>query len=165
MSQSGGGEGGGEQPPQGGGEQPPQGQYPPGGQPPPQQPYAQPPQGPYPQQGYPPPQYPPPQYPPSPPNNGLAVAALILGVAGVTILFGLGSIGALICGYMGKSQIDESNGAQGGRGMAVAGIVLGYLGIAIGILFVLLFALIFSQADDIIREIKPLLTPSPFPSF
>jgi uncharacterized protein DUF4190 len=52
-------------------------------------------------------------------------------------LYGVGAILALIFGYMAKSQIDQSRGAQTGRGMAVAGIVLGWIGVA-GVLLIIL---------------------------
>ena len=55
-------------------------------------------------------------------TNGLAVASLVLGIIW---MFWIGSIRAVIFGYIGKGQIDRSGGTQGGRGLAVAGIVLG----------------------------------------
>jgi Domain of unknown function (DUF4190) len=92
----------------------------------------------YPSTGYPPPAFPPPVagHPPYAPTyvqastNGFAIAALVLGILGAWIL-------ALIFGYVGKGQIDRSHGAQGGRGMAIAGIVLGWVGLAFTILFVI----------------------------
>ena len=41
---------------------------------------------------------------------------------------------ALIFGFISKKQIDRSGGHQTGRGMAVAGIVLGFIGI-VGVIF------------------------------
>lgn len=67
-------------------------------------------------------------------NNGLAVASLVLGVAGlVTIIpfFGVPSILALIFGVVGRRQIAASAGSQHGRGMALAGTILGIVGIAV----------------------------------
>jgi hypothetical protein len=61
-------------------------------------------------------------------TNGLAVASLVLGILW---LYWIGSILALIFGYVAKSQIDRSQGRQSGRGMAVAGIVLGWVGVGI----------------------------------
>jgi peptidylprolyl isomerase len=58
--------------------------------------------------------------------NGLAVASMVLGILW---LWFVGSILALIFGYVSKSQIDKSRGTQSGRGMAVAGIVLGWVGL------------------------------------
>jgi hypothetical protein len=59
-------------------------------------------------------------------TNGLAVASLVLGILWV---WGLGAILALIFGIVGRRQIANSNGRQGGGGLATAGIVLGSLGI------------------------------------
>jgi hypothetical protein len=59
-------------------------------------------------------------------TNGLAIASMVLGIVWV---YWIGSILALIFGYIAKGQINESRGRQGGRGMAIAGIVLGWVGI------------------------------------
>jgi hypothetical protein len=67
----------------------------------------------------------------------MAVAALVFGILGLTALFVVGSVIALVFGYMGKSQIARSNGTETGRGMAITGIVLGWIGVAIGILLVI----------------------------
>src|SRR4051812_7712477 len=85
---------------------------------------------------------PPPQQPFTPPTpmrqatNGMAVAALIFGILGLTALFFVGSIIALILGYAGRSSIDRSSGTETGRGMALAGIVMGWIGVAIGIVVI-----------------------------
>jgi Domain of unknown function (DUF4190) len=68
-------------------------------------------------------------------TNGLAVASM---VCGILWLYWLGSILALVFGYVAKSQIDRSHGGQGGRGMATAGIVLGWVGVGFLVLFILL---------------------------
>src|SRR5687768_14737450 len=103
-----------EQPPPGYPQQP--GQYP-------QQPGQYPQQpGQYPQQQY-PPGYGPPGYPPRK-TNGLAIASLVLGLLWICYI---GSILALVFGYQGKKQIDASQGREEGRGLAVAGIVLGWI--------------------------------------
>ena len=70
-------------------------------------------------------------------TNGLAVASLVLGILWVCWV---GSVLALIFGYMGKNQIDQSQGQQEGRGLAVAGIVLGWIGVAFLILYLVLLA-------------------------
>lgn len=90
-----------------------------GQQPPPPPPPPPPPQ--YPPAGYPPPGY----YPQAPGTNGLAIASLVLGIIWI---YWIGSILALIFGYVAKSQIRENH--QSGAGMATAGIVLGWIGVA-----------------------------------
>jgi hypothetical protein len=67
------------------------------------------------------------------PTNGLAVAALVLGILW---LFWLGSTLAILFGHIALDQIKHSN--QSGKGMAVAGLVLGYVGADTFALFVVL---------------------------
>lgn len=61
-------------------------------------------------------------------SNGLAIASLVLGIVW---LYGVGSILALVFGYQAKKQIDMSGGRETGRGMAIAGIVLGWVGLGL----------------------------------
>ena len=84
-------------------------------------------------------------YPQRQTTNGLAIASLVLGILW---LYWIGSILALVFGYVAKRQIDDSRGAQGGRGMAVAGIVLGWIGVGIValIFFVAFIAALGSSA-------------------
>jgi uncharacterized protein DUF4190 len=78
-----------------------------------------------------------------PMTNGLAVASLVLGIIWI---YWIGSILALIFGYNAKGQIDRSNGMQSGRGLAVAGIVLGWVGVGT-LALVLIVALITSVSN------------------
>ena len=86
-----------------------------------------------------------------PPNNPLAVTGMVLGIS--TLVLGcccgripfLGIIASLIslvtpiagliCSFIARSQIKKSNGAQGGEGMALAGIICSgvYLLLVLGI--------------------------------
>ena len=59
-------------------------------------------------------------------SNGLAVASLVLGILW---LFWIGSVLAVIFGHVAHGQINASHGTQVGRGMATAGLVLGYIGV------------------------------------
>ena len=70
-------------------------------------------------------------------TNGMAIASMVLGIVWV---YGIGAILALVFGYMAKSQIDASGGTQQGRGMAIAGIVLGWIGVGLLILLFLIAA-------------------------
>ena len=76
-------------------------------------------------------------------TNGFAFASLVLGIIP---LCGIGGILALIFGYMAKNQIDRSGGAESGRGMAIAGIVLGWIWVGLLVLFIVL-SIIGSIAD------------------
>jgi len=77
-----------------------------------------------------------------PGTNGMAIASLILGVLW---LYWFGSILALIFGYVALHQIKERN--EGGRGMAIAGTVLGWIGVATGLLVVILVAIAARHAS------------------
>jgi hypothetical protein len=65
----------------------------------------------------------------------MAIASLVLGLVW---LYGIGSILALVFGYVALRQIRESG--QGGRGMAIAGTVLGWIGIASLVLIIIAIA-------------------------
>jgi hypothetical protein len=73
---------------------------------------------------------------PNPPaaggSNGLATAALVCGIVGFFCV--VPAILALIFGYRARNQIDASGGAQSGRGLATAGIVLGWIWIGLTVL-------------------------------
>lgn len=70
-------------------------------------------------------------------TNGFSIAALVLGIVWV---YWIGSILALVFGYVAKGQIERSGGRESGLGMAIAGIVLGWVGVATLIGFILIGA-------------------------
>lgn len=74
-------------------------------------------------------------------TNVLAIVALSLGIAAFVILPFLGSIGAIITGHMSLGQIKRTG--EKGRGLGLTGLILGYVGIALGLLAVIGFALFF----------------------
>lgn len=75
-------------------------------------------------------------------TNGLAVASLICGCAQF-IAWILTGIPAIILGHIALSQIKRTG--QEGRGMAIAGLVLGYLGL---VAFIAFIVLVIAVADD-----------------
>jgi hypothetical protein len=84
-------------------------------------------------------------------TNGLAIASMVLGILWI---WGIGAILALVFGYRARRQIDQSGGRQGGRGMATAGVVLGWIGVAGAILIIVLFTVVaatggFDDLDDL----------------
>ncbi|MEO3760599.1 DUF4190 domain-containing protein [Mycobacterium sp. B14F4] len=98
---------------------PPQyGTYPGGYPPPPQQPYP----------GYAP--------PPTGPKNGLGIASLVIAIIALLSVFGgivLGVV-AVILGFLGWGRAKRGEATNGG--MAVAGIVLGFLSIIEALVFI-----------------------------
>lgn len=61
-------------------------------------------------------------------------------------MYWVGSALALIFGYMAKRQIRESQGTQGGSGVATAGIVLGWIGVGTFVLVVALMGAVTAGA-------------------
>lgn len=59
-------------------------------------------------------------------TNGMAVASLVLGIVWIA---GIGSVLAVIFGFMSRKRIEQSQGRESGGGLSVAGIVLGFVGI------------------------------------
>jgi hypothetical protein len=101
--------------------------------------------------------------PPAPPAvapgtaaRGKAVAALVLGVGGLTFCPVVLSVFALVLGYQARAEIDRAGGRLAGRGQATAGIVLGWIGVAI---FVLILGLVILGlavgSGDVSTELTP----------
>ena len=63
-----------------------------------------------------------------PRTSGLAVASLVLGILW---LCGVGSLLATIFGAVALGQIAHSKGRLDGKGMAIAGLVLGIIGLGL----------------------------------
>jgi len=121
-------------------DQPPQ--YPPSGQYG-QQPGQYPPSGQYP----PPPQYPSayqqPIYVQTPvyvatqavSTSGWAIASLVCSLLSLSLL-------GVIFGHIGVNEINHSNGRVGGKGLAIAGLIIGYIELAAAVGGGILFALL-----------------------
>src|SRR5262249_9461239 len=82
-------------------------------------------------------------------TNGLAIAALVLGIAGLVFYAcGVASILALVFGYMSRGQIDRDPANQTGRGMAIAGIIMGWIGVAIFVIFWVVIIIVGVTTDN-----------------
>jgi hypothetical protein len=79
-------------------------------------------------------------YPPPQRTNGMAVASMVLGILWI---YWIGSILALVFGYIARSQIKQRG--ESGSGMAVAGIALGWVGVGI-LLLIVLFPFVASMS-------------------
>jgi hypothetical protein len=83
-----------------------------------------------------------------PRTNPLAVVSLVAGLAQFVCLFLVGSITAIVTGHIARRSIRRSNGAEGGSGLALTGLVLGYVGVALTVAAGVLFLVFF---DDVQR--------------
>ena len=69
-------------------------------------------------------------------NNPLAIASLVCGIVSWVAVPIVAAIGAVITGHMARKQIREKTGPEGGDGMAVAGLILGYAHLAVSCLVI-----------------------------
>jgi len=69
-------------------------------------------------------------------NNTLAIVSLILGILSCLGCLCLAGVPAVICGHIAKKQIAQGQG--GGAGLAKAGLITGYIGIALTLVAILL---------------------------
>jgi len=74
------------------------------------------------------PSYPPQAPPATPTTSGLAIVSLLCGI--LFFIFPAG-VAAIIFGHISRSDIRRSGGRKTGAGMALAGLILGYIGTAI----------------------------------
>jgi Domain of unknown function (DUF4190) len=101
--------------------------------------------------GYPPP--PPQPYsgfapPPIGPRNGLGIAALVLAIIGLVFcwtVFGgvILGVSAVIIGFVGRGRVTRREATNGG--VAIAGIVLGFLAIIVSLVFIPIWIGVFHQ--------------------
>ena len=71
------------------------------------------------------------------PTNGLAIGSLVCGILEF-FTFGLAAVPAVILGYLARGQIRHTG--ERGDGMAIAGLILGWLAIGGWALFILVLA-------------------------
>jgi Domain of unknown function (DUF4190) len=69
-------------------------------------------------------------------TSNLAIVSLVMGVACWMVLPVIGSIIAIVCGHMARAEIRRSLGTIEGDGMALAGLILGYIHIAFVLLVI-----------------------------
>ena len=82
-----------------------------------------------------------PPYRPASSTNSLAIVSLIFGVLAWCVLPFIGAIVAIVCGHLARGEIRRAAADRPveGDGLAVAGLVLGYLQLALCVLAMLVF--------------------------
>lgn len=76
------------------------------------------------------------------PTSTTAVVSMVFGILGLSVLPLLGSLVAVVAGHMARREIRDAQGRVGGDGMAIAGLVMGYIVIVSSVLLCGLFAVL-----------------------
>lgn len=79
----------------------------------------------------------------APPSQAMAITSFVLGLAGFFVGF-IASILAIVFGHIALGRIRR--GEEGGRGFAIAGLILGYLLVVLTVGAFLLFGALFCTA-------------------
>src|SRR5437867_895732 len=101
----------------------------------------------------------PPPTPPAPPVSQpvlhtapAAIWSLVLAILSFTCGWLFTAIPAVICGHIARSKIRKSGGALGGKGIATAGLILGYIALTLGVMGIpLLVSMIQSDRERLNR--------------
>ena len=84
-----------------------------------------------------------------PQSSGLAIASMVLGILSWVLCLSLiASIPAIITGHMGLGQVRRKEAPESSRGMAIAGLILGYANICISIIALMLLGLLMFLASS-----------------
>jgi competence protein ComGC len=87
-----------------------------------------------------------------PQNSPLAIWSLVLGILALACFSVLTAVPAVICGHKARTQIKRSGGALTGEGLALGGLITGYVSIALTVLLIPLLAAVaipnFARARD-----------------
>ncbi len=116
-----------------------------------------------------PPSFKTPMPPAEAPPSTLAITSLVCGILGwIMVLPVIGSLIAIITGHLARKEIATSQGRIGGKGMATAGLVLGYSFVVIValVVFVAGMVLLFivgaaSHMNDEVDSVKRALDELP----
>ena len=69
-------------------------------------------------------------------TDALAVVSMILGIASIALCLSIiGGIPAIILGHLSRKKITQSRGALKGDGMALTGLILGYMSLGFAVIF------------------------------
>ncbi len=82
-------------------------------------------------------------------TDGYAIASLVLGIVGLLGVAFFGFVAAVLAavfGHVALGRISRAGAGRGGRGLAIAGLVLGYITIGLTVLFFAIVGISFGLA-------------------
>jgi Domain of unknown function (DUF4190) len=81
-----------------------------------------------------------PPYTVAQPTNTLAIVSLVFGIGSYVVLPVIGAIVAVITGHMARGQIRQTG--EGGSGLALAGLILGYVHLALAVIGIVILVIV-----------------------
>jgi hypothetical protein len=81
----------------------------------------------------------------SAPTDGKAVAALVCGIVGLAVCAPVG-IAAIVLGSQSRRSIADSGGRLQGDGMALGGLIMGWVAVGLLTLGILVFVIVLAAA-------------------
>jgi hypothetical protein len=87
----------------------------------------------------------------APRTNGMAIASMVVSIVGIVGLCGygvgglIGIVGAIL-GHVSRRQIRERG--ESGDGMALAGIIMGWIATALGVIIIAAIVIFFVWASN-----------------
>jgi hypothetical protein len=89
-----------------------------------------------------------------PRTPAVAIWSLILSVLSFTCGWLFTAIPAVICGHIARSKIRKSGGALGGKGIATAGLIFGYIALVLGIMAIPLFVSMIQSDRERLQKLS-----------
>lgn len=101
-------------------------------------------------------------------TSAWAIVSLIGGITSFLFAPFIGSLVAIFAGYTAKKEIRESNGRLSGDGLATAGLIIGWVNIALSLMACVFVILVITGVIGSVALCGPLTglfesTPTPIP--
>lgn len=79
-------------------------------------------------------------------TNAKAIASLVLGIGGFAVCPVIMSVAAVVLGHMARNEIGDPP-RQEGKGLALAGLILGYIALALTAILILVIVVLAATGN------------------
>lgn len=93
-------------------------------------------------------------------DSGLAIASLVCGIAAWVVFPFIAAIAAVVTGHLAKKEIRRSNNTIGGDGMALAGLLMGYIQLGLmllAVIFIMMIVLLVAPGSQVFGSVSSLV--------
>src|SRR6266576_4033284 len=87
-----------------------------------------------------------PSSPTEPPKTTLAITSLVLGILSIACFSIMTGIPAIITGHVARGRAKKEPALHGGEGFALAGLIMGYISIALAVVMIPVMAALLLPA-------------------